>query len=361
MALDNKLKSDMAGSINKPAGINTASSIPERPSMTTSFESIDEIKTSTKTVPQPIGLGSPSDSTEELLKSIDMKLRKLNQSVDELKQEVSSCKNPDYRVVFSKIDSARSSIEKALAGAALSNLVDKTFAEKIAELDSAVNAVAEKQDRNDRQLAQTLRENANFQIQVRQGMQRDIDELKAQQNGEQFNLILKDLATIYVDYQSLLEDKTISGLSRKNLKALFEQIEDLLSEYGAEIIRSEVGDTRQTKSTKIIEKVPTGDQGKHNTIATSRQPGVMRGRTVLYPEFVDVFVYDPTIVLEEKNEIAASFSVEGIKKNHPEAKGKEMPNAESTADNVIADTAEVTEDADEKSTEKEKLQNMQIE
>ena len=60
-----------------------------------------------------------------------------------------------------------------------------------------------------------------------------------------------------------------------------------------------MGDTRQTRSTKIIEKVSTTDQEKHNTIATSRKPGVLRGRTVLYPEFVDVYVYDPTIIQEE--------------------------------------------------------------
>lgn len=341
MALDTKLKSDMAG------GINRASSIPERSSTTTSSISVDETKTSTKTVPQSIELGTPSDSKEVILKSIDMQLRTLNQNVDELKQEVSSCKNPDYQVVFSKIDSAKSSIEKMLAGAALGNAASKALTEKIAELEAAVTAVTEKQDRNDRQLAHTLRENANFQIQVRQGMQRDIDTLKEQQNGEQFNSILKEIASMYVDYQSLLGDESISGLSRNNLKALFEQIEDLLFEYDAEIIRSEVGDIRQTKSTKIIAKIPTGDQGKHNTIATSRKPGVMRGRTVLYPEFVDVFVYDPTIVNEEKSEIPVGFSNEVIGNDHPEVKAEEMPDAGSTADNVIADTAEATEDADE--------------
>ena len=130
-------------------------------------------------------------------------------------------------------------------------------------------------------------------------MQKDLDVLKEQQSGEQFNPILKEIASMYVEYQTLLEDETISGLSKKNLKALFEQMEDLLIDYDAEITRSEVGDTRQTRSTKIIEKVSTADQEKHNTIATSRKPGVLRGRTVLYPEFVDVYVYDPTVIQEE--------------------------------------------------------------
>ena len=47
---------------------------------------------------------------------------------------------------------------------------------------------------------------------------------------------------------------------------------------------------RQTRFTKIVDKIPTEDQQKHNTIAASRKPGVIKGRTVLYPEFVDVYV-----------------------------------------------------------------------
>ena len=233
-------------------------------------------------------------------------MKSLNQSVADLEQEVIACKNPDYRVVFSKIDSAKCSIEKMLANACgnqgTSN--DGGVSAQISKLEELIATIVEKQDRNDRQLAQTLRENANFQIQVRQGMQKDIDALREQQSGEQFNPILKEIASIYVEYQNLLEDESITDLSRKNLKALFEQLEDLLVDYDAEISRSEEGSARQTRSTKIIGKVPTGNQSKHNTVAVSRKPGVMRGRTVLYPEFVDVFVFDPSIpedVLEEEN------------------------------------------------------------
>ena len=203
--------------------------------------------------------------------------------------------------MFSKIDSARCSIEKVLANVCGNQGAtnDGGVAAQISKLEELIAAVAEKQDRNDRQLAQTLRENANFQVQVRQGMQKDLDALKEQQSGEQFNPILKEIASMYVEYQSLLEDESIADLSRKNLKALFEQLEDLLTDYDAEIIRSEIGVVRQTRSTKIIGKIPTAEQDKHNTIAVSRKPGVLRGRTVLYPEFVDVFVYDPTKITED--------------------------------------------------------------
>lgn len=336
MALDTKLKSDMEND-GSYSDANRTALISDRTSTQPIFKSSDQgahtdkkkATTNVNPIMQPVKQEETSNTTELLLKSIEKQLKSLNQSVADLEQEVSACKNPDYRVVFSKIDSARCSIEKMFlaVGGMADTSVDNTLADKIAELKAMITAVTEKQDRNDRQVAQTLRENANFQIQVRQGMQRDIDVLKEQQSGEQFNPILKEIASMYVEYQSLLEDDSISDLSQKNIKALFEQIKDLLLDYDAEITHSEVGDTRQTRSTKIIGKVPTADPDKHNTIAVSRKPGVIRGRTVLYPEFVDVFVYDPLLVLEEtdntvsgdSDDMQCSGQVEGESTNIIEA------------------------------------------
>lgn len=233
----------------------------------------------------------------DALKSIEAQLRTLNQNVLNLSQSVSDNKNIDFRSVFAKIDSARVSIEKLITPS-----VSQPAAETSVDIQKALTllqSIIEKQEKNDRQLAQTLRDNATFQIQVRQGMQRDLDTLKEQMSGEQFNPLLKEIASVYVEYQSLLDDESISDRSRKNLHSLFEQLEDMLSDYDAEVCRSEVGSIRQTRTCKIIDKIPTDDQEKHNTIAASRKPGVVRGRSVLYPEFVDVFIYDPTLVVSE--------------------------------------------------------------
>lgn len=123
-----------------------------------------------------------------------------------------------------------------------------------------LQSVLEKQEKNDRQLVQTLRENATFQIQVRQGMQKDLDTLKKQLNGEQFEPLLKEIASVYVEYQPLLDDETISERSRKNLNQLFEQLEEILNDYGAETFRSEVGSVRKARVSKVIDKVLTGDE-----------------------------------------------------------------------------------------------------
>ena len=161
--------------------------------------------------------------------------------------------------------------------------------------------LADKQTRNDKNLLQYIKENATFQVQVRQGMQKELDTLREQLRSEQFNPILRSIATIYVEYQSLLNENGLSEQAGRNLDSLFEELRDILEENGAEIIRSEVGTVRQNKVCKVIKKIPTGDKAKHNTIAHSRKPGVVRDRTVLYHEYVDGYVYDPTMAAEPEH------------------------------------------------------------
>ena len=170
MALDNKLKSEMTGS-GTCSSQNSTAPVPNFQNTQSESEPsvqgtrIDDGKVSPKAVPkpQPTVHQESHDSTEMLLISIEKQLKSLNQSVADLEQEVSSCKNPDYRVVFSKIDSARSSIEKMILGISENQNTsnDSCLVEKIAKFEEILIAVTEKQDKNDRQLAQTLRELPN--------------------------------------------------------------------------------------------------------------------------------------------------------------------------------------------------------
>lgn len=56
--------------------------------------------------------------------------------------------------------------------------LDANIEKVITELIDKVEIVTKNQDRNDKQITKTLRENANFQIQVRQGMQKELDDYK---------------------------------------------------------------------------------------------------------------------------------------------------------------------------------------
>ncbi len=183
-----------------------------------------------------------------------------------------------------------------------------TVEEKSEKPDNILELVEEiktLQEQNSRRLAQVLRENINFQNQVRNGMYEELEELKEARRGEQFTPILKSVAAVCVEYQSLASDETIPRKARKNLQLLFDELEDILSEYDAEIFRSSPGEIRRPLFTKVINTFPTADKTRHNTIAKSRRAGVVRNGRPVYREYVDVYVFDPNL---ENNSSKSEFA-----------------------------------------------------
>ena len=113
------------------------------------------------------------------------------------------------------------------------------------QLEATLEKILELQNKNSRQLVQSLRENVNFQNQVRLGMQKELEHLKEQQRGEQFTPILKSVATVCVEYRKILSDESIPKKLRRTLSLMFDELEDILSEYDAEIFSSAVGEQRR--------------------------------------------------------------------------------------------------------------------
>ncbi len=165
----------------------------------------------------------------------------------------------------------------------------------LGKLVDLINEILEQQDKNSRQLTQVLRENINFQNQVRRGMYDELEELKDRQRG---------IAAVCVEYRTLLDDETISKKGRRTLQLLFEELEDILSEYDAEVFRSRVGEIRKPLLTKVINTISTDNREKHNTIAGSRRAGVIRNGRPLYREFVDVFVFNSTLTTKQPDNSA---------------------------------------------------------
>lgn len=340
MPLSQQLKSDMTSDRVAP----TVESAPEKSAAEVSDDSEFELPITsesenadadTSTLPEKVVAVPATPAEPDILKSIAAQLETLNQNILALSKNVASKQEIDLRPVFARIDSARTSIEELIRVSVSQSAEPKE--DNLQKALMMLQSVLEKQEKNDRQLVQTLRENATFQIQVRQGMQKDLDTLKKQLNGEQFEPLLKEIASVYAEYQPLLDDETISERSRKNLNQLFEQLEEILNDYGAETFRSEVGSVRKARVSKVIDKVLTGDEKKHNTIAVSRKPGVVHDRTVLYPEFVDVFVYDPTFAASELAENTeaetANEAAEPIAEDSPAVEATAEPENKVKAEN----------------------------
>ncbi len=177
--------------------------------------------------------------------------------------------------------------------------LDLSTAEMIAE-------IFEEQKKITRRLMQVLRENVNFQNQVRGGMQEELEVFREQQRGEQFTPILKAIAAVCVEYRALLDDETIIGRSRRKLQLLFDELEDILADYDAELFTSNRGEPRRALLTKIINTIGTANPELHNKVAKSRRPGVIRNGRPLYREYVDVYVFDATLVNKSRSEFAST-------------------------------------------------------
>lgn len=176
-----------------------------------------------------------------------------------------------------------------------------SFCERFDSLDAAMREITERQVKNDRQLAQYIKENVSFQIQVRQGMQEELEKLRREKKGDHFNPILSELAEIISVYRPLLSAEADSVVHQKNVQALFEQLEELMNDYDAEVFESEPGSVRRTRMSKIIKKIPTSDEAQHNTVVRSIRPGVAKGKLILSEEYIDVYVYDPELVVQAES------------------------------------------------------------
>lgn len=232
-------------------------------------------------------------------------------------QAVEFCENlpedPDeerQNRMIEKMDSLSESIEKFSSIAAeIRKQMEDTFSARLEtcqkELETEIQRISEKQESNDRKLSQTLRENANFQIQVRNGMQHDLDDLKKRVSGEQYIPILKEISEMYVDYIFLLESDLSVEDMKKNLRFMFSQFEDFFEENGAEVLVSEEGSPRKSHCCRVVGKIMTDDTEKHNNVAKSRKPGIIKGRTVLQPEYVDIYVYDPAVNSGDSSKLKA--------------------------------------------------------
>lgn len=169
------------------------------------------------------------------------------------------------------------------------------------ELKDALNVEILARKELENKVIQTLKENKVFQTQVRQGMQQEIEEARKKLKGEIFIPLLKEIAELYMENRDVVNDME-SGIPQKKVRAVFEIMEEMLEEYGCEIGESEIGSKRKPKSSKIRKTIPTGIKDKQETVAKSYNPWIIKEPFVIYPEYVDVYVYDPNMKEETESD-----------------------------------------------------------
>lgn len=168
------------------------------------------------------------------------------------------------------------------------------------ELQLALNECIDAQRDLETKVVQTLKENANFQIQVRQNMQKELEEAKKKLSGDIFIPILKQIAELYIEWRDVL-DEMEDGVTKRKVAGVFESLQEILEEYGCDFGCSTVDSKRKPKYSKLKEKVFTADKSKHETVAKSHNPWIVKEPFVLYPEYVDVYVFNSELIDEHKD------------------------------------------------------------
>ena len=120
-------------------------------------------------------------------------------------------------------------------------------------------------------------------------MQEKLDYYQEIEKGRIYDEILRDLAKIYGNYYTLINDLTDEKV-RKGLSYLFEDILQVLESYKVVKLISQPGDKRNTRHSQIREKINTDDPEKHDTVVCSKSPGFYIENRTLVKEIIDVYV-----------------------------------------------------------------------
>lgn len=171
--------------------------------------------------------------------------------------------------------------------------------ERIGKAEEKLDSIADALNRNDKKLDMYIKWNVDFENQVRNRTQKELEACKERESGS-FNLpVIKDLLGVYFDYLDVMaSDKSSDSLDENRektigmLAGLFEDIEDILIRNGIEFVESAQGEPRSMSSSKVIQTVPTDRRELHNCIAASRRKGAVYGKQALVREYVDVYVFN---------------------------------------------------------------------
>lgn len=117
----------------------------------------------------------------------------------------------------------------------------------------------------------------------------ELDTYHSIERGSAFDDVLRNIASIYIDYEDLPEivgnEKT-----RKRINYMLMDILQVLESYGVKIQKSIQGEERKLRLTKTAEYIETDNPELYGKIARSKRTGFRRDNNALIKELVSVYV-----------------------------------------------------------------------
>lgn len=132
-------------------------------------------------------------------------------------------------------------------------------------------------------------------------MQDELEQYRKIDKGRIYDDILAAVARIYGNNETLA-DEVAESKAKKSIRYMLMDIEDLLGVYGMEKLRTQQGDKRNPRHCQILNRIPTDDPAKHDTVAKSYNSGFYIGNRTVIKEVVDVYIFEGQSVLEENED-----------------------------------------------------------
>lgn len=132
-------------------------------------------------------------------------------------------------------------------------------------------------------------------------MQDELEQYRKIDKGRAYDDILAAIARIYGNNETLA-DEVAEPKTKKSIRYMLMDIEDLLSMYGMEKLRSAPGVKRNPRHCQILGRIPTGDPAKHDTVAKSYNSGFYIGNRTVIKEVVDIYIYEGAVPIGESDE-----------------------------------------------------------
>jgi len=121
-------------------------------------------------------------------------------------------------------------------------------------------------------------------------MQDELERYHEIDKGRIFDGILGEVAKLYSDNESVLEDIADPKI-RKRISYMLMDIVQILEANGVSRQKSNPKDKRNTRYCQVVERIITGDPDLHDTIALSRNTGFYIENRALIKELVDIYLY----------------------------------------------------------------------
>ena len=121
-------------------------------------------------------------------------------------------------------------------------------------------------------------------------MQDELEQYREIDKGRVFDGILGEVAKLYCDHESILDDISDAKVKRR-IHYMFMDIVQILEAYGVHRQKSSQKDRRNTRFCQIVERITTNDPEQHDTVAQSRSTGFYVENRALVKELVDIYLY----------------------------------------------------------------------